>query len=200
MKKRSVIIGIIIIDIVVVVVLAAIALINASKTAVMDVVLVPKTAVLRIENDEFRQGVYKMFPGKVSGVISAEGFEDKIIEIDLNSETTTKVYEYLIPIAENKTYYAKNQDDFDAMKKIGGEEAQKISNLISIREVLPIIKYEYAGLTGESREIIINQDLTCDDYYCLGVTGVTEEEKDIVEAMIKDRGYNPEDYIINYEK
>ena len=64
MKKRSVIIGIIIIDIAVVVVLAVIALINASKTAVMDVMLVPKTAVLRIEDGEFRQGVYKMFPGK----------------------------------------------------------------------------------------------------------------------------------------
>ena len=95
MKKRSVIIGIVVIDIVVVVVLAVIALINANRTAVMDVVLVPKTAVLRIENDEFRQGVYKMFPGKVSGVISAEGFEDKIID-------SKRIHDY--PTSRDKIY------------------------------------------------------------------------------------------------
>lgn len=194
--KRIIVGGIIAVDVIVLLVLGGFYVDKVQKTAVLDVALVPRTAVLKIGGDEFRQGVFNTYPGKVTAVISAQGFEDKIIELNLNSETTTKVHEFLTPTKDNMNYYAKNEDDFEAMQKIGGEEAQRISNLLSIRKVLPIINYQYNGLNNPSKEIIIDQDLSCEDVICLRVTGAGEDDIEEVETMIKNKGYNPEDYKI----
>lgn len=200
MTRRSLIIGsIIAIDVVALVVLLVLFIINVGKTAVMDVKLVPMNARLLIGSDEYYTGVYKMNPGVVTARIMAEGFEEKEIEIELTSDKYTRVYEYLIPVAENMNYYANNGDDIALLQEIGGAEVQEMMKKMSIKSVLPLINFEYGGLYGASREIVVDQDYdNCDDYICLFVTGASEAEKSKVNAMISEAGYNAEDYKIRY--
>ena len=171
MNKRLVIGGFILIDVVILIVLVVMYVMKVSKTAVLDVMLAPRTAKVMINGEEYMQGVYKMYPGTVQATIVADGFESKTIELNLTADEYTKVYDYLLPTADNATYYAKNEDDAKTLALIGGEEAQEILNSISILNVLPIIDFQYGGLYGESKEIVIDRYFDCDEYICLQVVG-----------------------------
>lgn len=198
-KKRLAIIGFIVMDVLILMVLLILLLVDGGKTAVVDVLLAPANAVVTINGESYSQGTYKTYPGKTVATISAEGFKEKNIELDLNADNTTIIHEYLMPDENNLDYYANNNDDAELLSRIGGEDAQKMLNLISIKDVLPIIDFQYGGLNGTSKEIMIDQDFKCAQYFCLMVTGDTGIDKKKVEELIKKKGYNPEDYSIRYE-
>ena len=195
-KKQLALISFIAIDVVVLVIFFTLYFLNATKTAVLDILVAPTSATVLIDGETYSQGTFRTYPGETTAVISAEGFKDKVINLDLSSEETNKIYEFLIPEEGNLNYYAKNDDDAGALRKIGGDEAEEILKVISIKGILPIIEYKYGGLNGNSYEIVIDQDFNCEEWFCLMVTGTSDEDE--VNDLIKDKGYNPADYKIRY--
>ena len=195
-KKQLALIGFVAVDVIILVVFFTLYFLNVAKTAVLDILVAPINATVLIDGEIYSQGTYKTYPGETTAVISAEGFKDKVINLNLSSEETNKIYEFLVPEEGNLNYYAKNDDDMEILKKIGGDEAEKISKVVSIKNVLPIIEYRYGGLNGNSYEIVIDQDFNCEELFCLMVTGTND--KDEIDSLVKSKGYNPMDYKIRY--
>lgn len=196
--KRRIVTGFIVIDVLVVIVLVVLWVMKINRTAVLDIVLAPGMATVNINGEKYLPGAYRVYPGQVTAEISAEGFETKTLELNLNAESTTKIYEYLMPTEDNLNYYATHNDDVELLARIGGEEAEEILKVISIKQILPIVDFHYEGLNGKSREIVISEAPECDKIFCLVARGDISNHTE-VKNLIKEKGYNPEDYEIVYE-
>lgn len=197
-KTHKVITGVVLVDLILLVTIVVLGVLKFTKTAVIDVLVAPATAVVEIDGRSYGTGAYRMYPGEVKATISAEGFEPKTVTLELKSGETTKIYDYLEPVADNTYFYAKNTADAEIMARVGGEEADKTVKILSIRDILPIIDFQYAGLDADSIEIVIDQDSVCDATFCLMVTGDTSAGHSKTLEMIREKGYNPEDYKIRY--
>ena len=198
-RGRQIIIGFVAIDIVALIIFIVLAIQKALKTAVVDIEITPSIAKVQIGGESFMPGAYRTYPGKYMATISAEGFQSKTVEVDLNDASTTKIYDYLLPNDDNLNYYARNNDDFELLKQFDDEEAKKIVDIVSIKSVLPMTRFKYGGLNGKSSETTISEMVDCSTYFCLIAIGDLGENNSIVKEMIKEKGYNPEDYEIKYE-
>lgn len=197
-KNHKVIVSAVVVDVILIVTIAVLGAIKASKTAVLDILLIPGVAVVEIDGEEYGTGAYRMRPGMMTATIKAEGFESKTVTLELKAGETTKVYDYLEATDDNANYYAKNANDAEALMRVGGETGAKLAKILSIAKVLPIIEFNYGGLDGESTEVVVDRDLTCDATFCLMVTGDKSAGHEKSQNMIREEEYNPEDYKIRY--
>lgn len=186
------------IDVVVLVVFVVLSVMKAMKTATVDINVVPSVAKVVINGQEYGNGAYKVYPGKVMAEISADGFVRKSVEVNLEADDVTRIIEYLMPNEDNISYYLDNVDDAEVLAKIGGDDAQKMLGMMAIKDVLPIVQFEYGGLNGTSREIAINMLQECNKIICLIVTGDNSENHSETRNIIKEKGFNPDDYEITY--
>lgn len=198
-KKRLIMVGCVAIDVVVLVVYIVLLILKLNRTVILDVNVVPSMAKVVIGGTEYASGVYKVYPGEVEVEIKADGFESKNLNVKFLNHNITKIYDYLMPDQDNLSYYSEHEDDVEALKKIGGDDALKMLKIISIKNVLPIVDYKYGGLNGTSREIVINESYECETYFCLTAIGNFENEN-VVKNLIRAKGYDPADYEIKYEK
>ncbi len=138
-----------------------------------------------------------MAPKDVEVVISADGFKKKTTTLKMEEETISGLTYLLEP--ENPHYWAEHPEEIHALEKVNTEEALKIIDIIKIKDKLPIVKYKYGGRDKESEEtVIMNMDTNCRNLICLKVTSNAEDVKGTAEEMIRDKGFNPEDYEIIY--
>ena len=198
-KKRLVIVGCIVMDVVVLIVYIVLLILKLNRTVILDVNVVPNVAKVMIDGTEYASGVYKVYPGEAEVEIKADCFESKNLNVMFSNHNITKIYDYLMPNQDNLNYYSEHEDDAEALKKIGGDDALKMLKIISIKDVLPIVDYKYGGLNGTSREIVINESYECETYFCLTAIGNFENEN-VVKNLIRAKGYDPADYEIKYEK
>ena len=197
-KMHKVISAVILVDVILIVAIVVLAVRKFTKTAVMDVSVTPNVAVVEVNGQEYGIGAYRMYPGEVTATIKADGFESKTVTLNLKARETTKVYDFLEATGDNANYYAKNANDAEALARVGGEMGAKLARILSIKKVLPIIEFNYGGLDSESTEIVVDQDLACDATFCLMVTGDRSAGHEKSQNMIREKGYNPEDYKIRY--
>ena len=91
-KKQLALIGFVAVDVIILVVFFTLYFLNVAKTAVLDILVAPINATVLIDGEIYSQGTYKTYPGETTAVISAEGFKDKVINLNLSSEETNKIY------------------------------------------------------------------------------------------------------------
>ena len=66
-----------------------------TKPALLDLYVLPKTAKVTIDGQEYNNGVYELPAGDYSAEIKAEGYEAKTVEFSIKAHETTKVANYL---------------------------------------------------------------------------------------------------------
>lgn len=172
---------------------------NGAKSAVADILVAPVEATIKINGEIYEAGTYKIEPGSAKIEIAADGFETKNLELNFVDGMTTRVHDFLEPMGDNLNYYSKNEGDFDILKRINTDEAERLVKIISIRDELPMTYFKYGGLDGNSSEVTINEDMECSKVYCLLSIGDTDKNHQITNSMIKEKGYNPDDYEIRYK-
>lgn len=195
-KKHPIVSIVVAIDVVLVIVVGVFGLIKGLKTATIDVLLAPLKAKVVINGKEYETGAYRVNPGKVTATIVADGFKEKKVELELQADKTTKIYEYLEPLEDNLNYYANKESELKRLEKLGNTD---IVRVVSIKKYLPIIEFNYGGLNEASYELVITQDFDCDKIFCLRVTGDNSESHEYTKIILRQKGYNPDDYQIKYQ-
>lgn len=178
-----------------------------TKNAYAEILIAPKDATIIIDNTEYKNGVYNFYPGTYTATIKKDNFETKEISVELKSNQTTLIYNYLTGINDDFSYYEYNQEDFSTLLRVAknDEKAQKFLNdynkYTKIRDYLPMSYAENGNMTG-GKSISINisdgSGQCQEKSFCIIIKDYFGGNLEKALSLISERGYNPSDYEIYY--
>lgn len=201
-KEHKVVTGVILVDLLILVVLVVMMIMKAGKTATVDIMTVPSIAKVKIGGGEYSSGAYKVRPGDYDVTVAADGFVTKTVPVSARDGEISKVWVYLVPEEGNLNYYAQHEEDWENMRLLDDEEAQRVYKLLSIQEELPINYAEEINNsegTGELEYILINKNnMNCEKYYCIRVS-MTLDRRDIVEKVLEEKGLKVDDFGVEWK-
>ena len=88
---------ILVIDVLVLVAMVVIMVVNAMKTAVINISVTPLDAVVTVDGHEYENGwSYRLMPGEHEVVISHEGFVTKTFNVEIGSDEIANMTAYLV--------------------------------------------------------------------------------------------------------
>lgn len=208
-RNHKVISIVIAVNLVAVMVLVIAFIIHNSKTATIDILVAPENATIEINGKAYENyQSYNLAPGDYTAVISMEYMQIREISFTLNDDDFYRLNTYLLSQDGSFEYYEYNHEDEQLLEKIAtkdDKEAQAFiehyKQLYNITEVLPL---EYSvraeDNNGEVVSISVHQyDGACFDIVCLEISDYTGKNHDMAIQMIKDAGYNPDDYTVTYK-
>lgn len=207
-KKRLIIISVVLATIAI-----TITILNVLKNAQLNVLVAPLDAKIYINNKEFKNGTYRFYPGEVSVRIEREGMETKEYTIELKSNHTEVLHEFLLGQGEDKfDLYNHSLADYEALKLVAKDDEtvndyiKKTERKLSVAEVLPLELFVDAdtpapetGMLGRETQISLGTDKEgCDELICLYLLDNTGS-MDTARELLDEYGYNLDDYkIIRY--
>ena len=211
--KKSVRI-VLLVDVLIIIFIASILVLNAQKTSVITFDIAPLDAKILVNGSKYENGkTYKIAPGNYKIEISHDGLNSKELNVNLENDHALTVSTFLTDGSGEFYELKENYSSFEKLSEIASARDNKtidqdtslekfiasFKKKISISDILPIIDFQYGGLDETSKELIIDQDTDCEDFICLIATGDASFKKETVDALIKEKGYNSEDYEIKYE-
>ena len=199
-KGRTAIFIIAGLDVVVLVVFVVLNIMKAMKTATVDINVVPSVAKVIINGQEYGNGTYKVYPGKVTAGISADGFVGKSVEVELKNDEITKIWDYLLHSEKGLSWYENNLDELDNLSKIGGGiELETFLRKMSIREILPYYYNAFDEATQKHVQFVVEVDtIDCPDRFCLQAVNTKNSTNELIHQVIKKEGYELDDYEVYY--
>jgi len=201
-KKWLYIIGVLVITIVAISVVFIV--IDSKNSAKVDIMVAPLSAEIKIGDKIYKNGTYGFEPGEIDVTISKEGFEPESRILTLESGATTKLYVYLTPLEWNKNWYYNNREDMMLMMAIGDANADIESKAYSEKNpiigILPIIYAKYDDSWDYTEFRIDGGGFEeCSRDFCLKITDTTGGNYENALQLIKEKGYNADDFEIIYE-
>lgn len=179
-------------------------IINAGKTATLDIVVAPVTAEVKIDGKTYKNGTYKFEPGEVEVSITKDGFTTEEKTLVLEDGVTTKLYTYLMPIDGSFEWYLDHEEDMMILNTIGDAQANTDSaaykDKYPIIEALPIVYVNYDE-NWDLTEFRVDGGMFegCEQIFCLKISDTTGGNRERALQEIKEKGFEPDDYEIIYE-
>ena len=204
-REHKVVTGVILFDLLIIVVMIVMMVMKAGKTATVDIMTVPSIAKVKIGGGEYSSGAYKVRPGDYDVTVTADGFVTKTVPVSARDGEISKVWVYLAPEEGNLNYYAQHEEDWEDMRLLDDEEAQRVWKVLSIGEELPMDYVEKVfddwGEVVSARDISISADNgeRCESYYCLKVATIMDKNEDVVKKMLADKGFELSDYEVEWK-
>ena len=190
-RNKIIILTILLITLVGLISVVVISLRRPSGIAVQ-VTTVPKDAKIVANNKKIRNGTTYLEPGSYKVEISKKGFATIKSTIVINANRTY-IQEALSPVSESaKAWAAKNNRLYMEFEGLAGKTAQKTGENFYKRNpiayLLPIDKlvYKIGYLENEQGSITLT------------VHAVTPEQRTAALQQIRDWGYDPTDYEIEF--
>lgn len=225
MRNKGLIIGLII---GVVVVAAVFGIINALRSAVVVIQVAPTNATVTIGGKSYENGSYQFFPGKITAIISAEGFDSKTVDLQLDVNSQNKILTYLNPTNGDYSFYEKKENInslnilLTANGFIGGvanekqerfstdqdDSADDFIKKIQIKNKMPI-KFSQCGkpatrMNCNAIQIDYDYDEKCGNSLCLIIKSRSEKINDEIKEGVRKElmkvGYKLEDYKLSYSR
>lgn len=201
-KMHKVISAVVLVDVILVLATVAAGVAKASKNSTLDVLVVPEIAKVSIGSGDYGIGAYKIRPGNYAATVSAKGFKSKVVEVKPEGGSIAKLHVYLEPEDDNLNYYATHLENYNNLRWIDDEEAQKMYKILSIRYALPMmdeVRDETTGYLERRVSIEAENGDGCKAYFCLKAILLGTNDKKWAEELIKKKGFNPENYEIRYK-
>ena len=184
------------------VVLTTLLIRNAIGDAYVSITLAPANAKITLNGEEYGTGSYIVKSGKYDVKIEAQGFKTKEFSFEAKNGQVAAISEYLENEAEGLKYYERSAIDMKALKFIRSKEGDELSSFLAEYKRKTDIIYElpFDASVPANKVTIRDGSLRddCDMAFCLVVEGFTID-KDRVQAVISQKGYKPEDYMIIYD-
>lgn len=216
---------VLVLDFLAIVAVIGVAIYNSTKTAVVTFFVTPVDATITMGGTTCENGTYKFRPGSYDITISHPGLDSKILHLDLQNDSSTRITTFLSATGNDGQpsfdFYElrQNYDSYQALASIASsnnnqtfdhdtsaeEFIAKTEKILSFYSRLPIIDNIYAvpnvntATTGISiRDALGNEK--CQTIACLLVKYFGDGYQEVVAKKIKEAGYNPSDYEIIYER
>lgn len=178
---------------------------NSHKTATVNILVAPTFATVEIDHHKFSTDTtIKYYPGNYTAKISADGFESQEITLELSPDQATDLYLYLTPNSDRSNFYQQNTREATRMQTIvdylATKSATEYTDEHPITNILPIIVVESDPETFAWTEFRIDYGKfkSCKSDFCLKITDSTGGNRDRAINLIREKGFNPNDYEIIY--
>lgn len=208
---------VLVVDVLLVLLLIGVAIFQNTKTATVDILTVPSVAKVKIGGGEYESGAYRIHPGDYEATVYADGFVTKTVPVEARAGEISKVWVYLVPEEGGFDWYTlkDNYDEFEQLAKIASTDGNATTyqdanaeefverfqeNYEIYKENLPIDVFEYQENNTEQltqryatiRDFIIeiNNDSDCNKTICIKVLVNKLDDKDYVQRLLIDKGFN----------
>ena len=175
--------------------------VNADKTATIDILVAPADATLTIDGKTYpTKSTIKIKPGTYSVKIEKDGFVNYNGSINALDQQTAYIYEFLNESDENGTYYKDHQEDASRTQQISDKKAdvfhEEYTGTDEIWNVTPYDDYssgyKISAEKDENGKIIVNVYLyTCSD-------SKVEKLKQKALEYLEEKKVDLNKYTINY--
>lgn len=189
---------------------AIIAIIEALKTARVNILVAPVDATIRIDGWRFSNGSHRVFPGKKHVEISYSNMTTVSFDIDCESGHTAAINRYLVGENNDFSYYTKSAKSYEILKLLADKESSKFINeqeqKLVIKDILPIVDVRMGGPSNNGRPYTETKvtDATgreeCKATICLAVKTNSSEREKTLSDLLKYHGFKLEDYEVFYEE
>lgn len=196
-------------NVVAVLVAVLVIVIHNSKTATVDIKVAPIDATVELNGTKYENlQSHNIAPGDYQVKISMEGMQTKEFEISVENDGFVRIWTYLLDENGGFEYYMDHSDDAEILKDVADDEAkawlEELSRVWGIREVLPLTfsnTFEENATEVVSISVRWGENDECNEKaYCLIIHDFTGNNTEKALSMIRDAGYNPNDYELVFEK
>ena len=177
---------------------------SPSKT-LLDLNIAPLSSKITLDGIAISQGTNEVEAGSHHLAFSADGFDSKEYDIEVKSNQTNSITDFLYNTENGLKYYEANDAEMDVLRASNNEEAKQFAaafdKKISIRTDLPIdVEYgEIGAYLAMTVEFGYGAE-PCQTRLCLLVdTHDTEEARQALSLALSERGYNLADYEVIYD-
>ena len=196
----------ILLNILAVIVVIGVIIHNSMKTATIDIDVAPSGATIELNGHDYDNfDSYDILPGNYHVKISMDGMQTKEFDLNLQSDGFAKIKTYLLDSDGGFGYYMTHPDEEAILAEIADDDAsrafvEKYNKIYSIGDLFPM---EFSDSSnGEIISIYIDwSENECNgEKLCLMINDYTGENHELALQMIRDAGYNPDDYEIDFIK
>ncbi len=177
-----------------------------AKNATVDIYVAPSGATIELNGKKYDNfSSYELMPGNYRVRISMEGMKTNEYDFTLEPNGFVRVWKYLLDDNGSLEYYLNNPNEITFLSrftddKIIGDFMNHYDKVSSIRDVLPLEYYERIDPNNTLGVFVEEDTEDCTkELLCLVVYG-GEQNRNIALDLIKQAGYNPDDYRIRFEE
>ena len=175
---------------------------SIQMTTEIEIKVTPISATVLIDDKSYENGKFRISSGEHQIKIEKDGFITK--EYNFNTNTTDKLYDYLLESDGSYNWYLTHKEDALLLTSIGDYESKLASEAYNskhpIIDKLPIIYANYDENYNYTEYRIDGGSFTgCDTDFCLKITDTTGNNYEAAKQKIRDAGFNPDDFQILYE-
>lgn len=204
--KRHKIATLVTINLVALIIAIVIIIIHLAKTATIDINVAPNDATITLNGRKYDNNTsHDVLPGNYHVKIAMDGMQTKEYDISLERNGFIRIWDYLLDEKGGFDYYLTHPDDMATLAELDIDQKVKgivnyYNRITSIRDMLPLEYYERFEVDKPLGVFIEEDPNDCDSKaLCLVVYG-GEKNRDIALKLIKEAGYDPEDYGIRFER
>lgn len=196
-------------NVVAVLVAVLVIVIHNSKTATVDILVAPMDSVIELNGAKYENmQSHNVAPGDYHVKISMEGMQTKEFEISVENDGFVRIWTYLLDAEGGFEYYMNHPDDAMILKDVADDEARvwfdEYSKIQGIQGVLPLT---FSNTFEENATEIVSISVNwgsgdeCNErVYCLIIHDYTGKNTEKALSMIRDAGYDPNDYELVFEE
>lgn len=206
-KVASVVVAI---DIVAILVVILAIVLHQSRTATIDILIAPSAAEISLNGKRYDNfSSHNVMPGDYHAVVEMEGMETKELDFSVQDGEFHRVWDYLLDGEGGFSYYLTHTDEVATLKQVADDEKAKTflakyDKLNSINTVLPLTysnTYDLDATEIVSISINWGEEENCSaQNFCLMVSDYTGKNHEKALSMIREAGYDPDDYVVQYEE
>ena len=205
-RRHKIISAAIALNVIAILVVVLLIVVHRAKTVSIDIYVAPSDAIIELNGKKYDNfSSYNLMPGEYHVSISMDGMKTKEYDLVLENDGFARIWEYLVDDDGSLNYYLENPDEISILTKFSDDEEVKrvieyYDKVVSIRDALPLEYYDRSD-PDNSVGVFVEEDINecIDKILCLVIYG-GEKNRDIALGLIKEAGYNPDDYGIRFEE
>lgn len=204
-KRHKAICLVIFLNIIAFLLAVLIIVIHNSKTATIDIKIAPSEAIIKINGVNYKNfETYDIAPGDYHVSISMDGMWTKDFNVSIEDGELERIWTYLLDKNNSFSYYVYHPEDAVLLSDLADDQAkafiEEYDRVQGIQEQLPLT---YSNTFDQEATEIISisirwgEEGECKEKpYCLVVNDYTGKNSEKAMAMIREAGYNPDDFEI----
>lgn len=208
-KRYRVLSLVLFLNVVAVLIAILVIIIYQSKTATVDIMVTPSAAVIELNGKKYDNlATHDVRPGEYHVRISMEGMQAKEYDLNLADNGFARIWDYLLDADGGFSYYVSHPEDAMLLEDVADAEAreflQEFAERQSIRDVLPLT---FANTYDENATEVVSISIDfgvgeeCEEKpYCLVIYDYTGKNSEKAIGMIREAGYNPDDYELVFKE
>lgn len=208
-KRHRVLSLVLFLNIVAILVAILIIVIYNSKTATVDVLVAPMDATVELNGTKYENmQSHNIAPGDYHVKISMDGMQTKEYDFSIENNGFVRIWNYLLDENGGLDYYLAHPDDVTILEDVADGEVrawlENYNKIIGIRDILPLT---YSNTFEENATEVVSisvrqgiDDECKENDFCLIIHDFTGKNTEKALQMIRDSGYDPNDYELVFEK